>query len=302
MSDSGSRKGGEAGASGRPPGYPANLQPFPASLGAWAPDKLQESLDAIHQATVTAVQGRIDWYDDKAGLQGTVARQLRRWSLVLVGLGALVPLSAPMLPKIGDIETSHLGYIVITIAGILVGLDNFFGYSESWMRYRLTQAELVRRLAAFRYEWASRLAAHQPGADGTELYALLDLQRRFMDSVEAAVEAETTQWATRQRGRLLSFDRKQEFDRYDAVPGRVHVRVEGWEKLADPVRSSIKVRIGSRPLPLGPDGTATSQALDPGGHMMHYEWTKADGTTGSASKLVAVESDKVGEASIAVPA
>ncbi len=296
----GSTHGG--GRAGRVQGYPANLEPFPASPEDWLPDRATASLVDLHRATVAAAQDRIDWYDRKGSRQGAIARALRFFALLLVGLGALVPVTAPVLPLIAGVDVAYAGYVVITLAGLLVGLDNFFGFSESWMRFRMTQAELVRRLASFRYEWASRLAADNIVEDRSALHGLLDLQRRFMDSVEAAVEAETVQWATRQRFNLLSFDRKQGFARPDGAPGRVSVRIQGWAALPEATRKALALHVGRQALVPDAGGTAVSPPLDPGSHTVRAEWPGQDGATRSDLKTVTVESDKTVAVDLAVPA
>ena len=89
---------------------------------------------------------------------------MRFAALLLAGLGALAPLLSPLLEKLitGRVATivmegtkesitpgstvqvqaswitelNAIGIVMIAVAGILVGFDNFFGFSESWMRFR----------------------------------------------------------------------------------------------------------------------------------------------------------------------
>lgn len=197
--------------------YPSSLAPFPCSPSDWSKAGVDETLAHVYAATLKAAQDRIDWYDRKAGTIGKTSRLLRFLGLALAGLGALMPLIAPLRPT--EEWWAEAGFILLAMAGALVAFDNFFGYSDSWMRYRLTQSDLVRRLVRFRYDWAMQMASvEEAGLSRERLQALLKLHYDFIDGLEEAVERETQLWASRLQVRLAAFDRSKKFERYEEQP------------------------------------------------------------------------------------
>ena len=225
-----------------PLGFPSNILPFPALPADWSAERLNETLHELFVATVRATQSRIDWYDDKARRMGRVARGIRGVAIVLAGIAALAPLAGSILPPLASIpqvdsiliwirtNVAQVGYILLAIAEVLVALDNFFGYSTSWMRYRVSQADLVRRLARFRYDWVGRLALldSKAGIGPADKKALVDLLRDFVDAVEATVERETQVWADSLKVSLVAFDRQNRFHRYDEIPGTLEITIANY--------------------------------------------------------------------------
>ncbi len=242
-------------------GYPASIRPFPAQPTDWSAERRDTTLHELFVATVRATQGRIDWYDDKARRMGLWARGIRTMAIVLAGMAALAPLVGPALPTAIhgvplSVSGAQVGYIALAIAGLLVALDNFFGYSTSWMRYRVSQADLVRRLARFRYDWTGRLALldGKGGLGPADRKALVDLQRDFVDAVEATVERETRVWADSLKVSLIAFDRQNRFGPADAQPGTLEITIADPTAL-DP--ASLELTVDGTSVPIDEKGVGT---------------------------------------------
>jgi hypothetical protein len=264
-----------------PLGFPANILPFPSLPADWSTDRLSETLHQLFVATVRATQSRIDWYDRKAVKMGLIARAMRTVAIILAGLAALAPLIGPLLPPaiLGitlGLGGAQVGYVALAIAGLLVALDNFFGYSTSWMRYRVSQADLVRRLARFRYDWVGRLALLKSGTDlgPADRKALVDLLRAFVDAVEATVERETQVWADSLKVSLVAFDRQNHFQRYDEIPGTLEVTIANY---ADLKKDTVKLTVDEKEVSPDNKGVA-SMIRQPGPCAAKLSAKKQDNT------------------------
>ncbi len=283
-----------------PLGFPANVLPFPALPADWSAERLNETLHELFVATVRATQSRIDWYDDKARRMGKVARGIRGVAIVLAGIAALAPLAGSILPPLASIppidgaliwirsNIAQVGYILLAIAGLLVALDNFFGYSTSWMRYRLSQADLVRRLARFRYDWIGRLALLDSGAPigPADRKILVDLHRDFVDAVEATVERETQVWADSLKVSLVAFDRQNRFHRYDEVPGTLEVAIVNYGDLAS---DSVKLTADGTAVTVDAKGSGRA-SLQPGPCAVKLAAKMLDGKDVAAQATAQVQS------------
>ena len=87
--------------------------------------------------------------------------------------------------------------LLLTVAGILVLMDRFWGCTSAWVRYMLAAQEISAALDAFRMDWES----HKLLWDGLEVdveqaQATIDRCQRFLDRVRSVVRTETDAWAT----------------------------------------------------------------------------------------------------------
>ena len=229
-------------------GYPTDHLAFPVGVADWQGDNVEATLDAVYGRANAAAQWRIDWYNDKADRFGRRAQWLRFGALVFVAIGGLAPLVGaawrapfedPNVPS-----STAIGYVALALAGILVAIDNFFGFSTSWMRFRVTQAALIRRLARFRFEWARELAGLATSSTPADTYTrLLDKAEALVDEIERIVQEETESWAERFAARVQAFDRQHEFQRFDAGTGTVEVVLTNPDEVEP---DSVVLRIDGR--------------------------------------------------------
>lgn len=278
-------------------GYPSSIQPFPAMIADWDASKLAQSLKDLYDATVAAAQDRIDWYDRKGASFGFFAQWLRLLVIVLAGLGTVAPLLGQFIrPLVGDgsadlvsnVLSAQFGYIALATAAILVALDNFFGYTSGWMRYRVAQAELVRRLSLFRYDWAARLAAIDAATPLTaeEKRDLITLHRTFVDGLEAMVESETRMWANRLQVNIAAFERQNKLGAALEPPGSLQASVDGWPALKP---ASASLTLDGQPLQLNDSGVAARGSLPAGTYTLRLTAeAAADGTPVTREKPVTI--------------
>ena len=276
------------------------LSPF--RFNSWDKDHSPAALEALFEKTTAEAQRGIDWYERKAGKMGLVARALRRTSILLAGFAALAPLTGSLLGNItpaagswlgwlSSIGSANLGYIALAIAGGAVTLDNFFGYSTAWMRYRLTEAGLRRQLRRFHYDWASLIsaAASQDLVSAGLRESLIRLQRQYIDAHSAAIEQETRMWAEQLQVNLLGFDSSNKFQRFDQLPGAAAITIKGYDALAP---DSVKLTLNDRPLAVSGSGAASASQLSPGLHVLKLSATTSDAKAVSAERTLTILSDR----------
>ncbi len=276
-------------------GYPSDIRPFPSTMSDWNDGNLPEALEHINKATERAAQFRIDWYDTKATKFGRNARLMRFLALSLAGCGALAPLVKPVLEKLtvperasstqlpnGDTspvlqiaqnqvswltELDAIGIVMVAMAGIIVGFDNFFGFSESWMRYRAIQANLIRKLSTFKYEWVVSLSKLPQDPSNVDCTPLIRAQRDFVDGIEEAVQSETSQWSDGLKLRLSMFDKSKGFKSFESALGSVVGKIENWESVKN---KPVGVTLDGKEISLDANGTFGASDLTFGIHTLAF--------------------------------
>jgi hypothetical protein len=166
---------------------------------SWAPEDRSKSLTAlVGYATGEAVRA-IDWYYWKRRRMQRWGRGLRMGAVLATSAAGLTPLIAELLERNGDLVIDPIwAALLLTVAGILVLLDRFWGCTSAWVRYMLAAQEIAAALDAFRMDWESHrlLWDDLAGVDVEQAQATIDGCQRFLDRVRWVVRKETDAWAT----------------------------------------------------------------------------------------------------------
>jgi low affinity Fe/Cu permease len=186
------------------PGFPS----FPTMTGSNDSDALKTYLNAVYDFSVRSTQINIDWYSAKAKPYSKYAQTTRFGAILFVALAGITPLfvGTGMLTASAQILT-QISYIFIGIAALLVGMDKFFGFSSSWMRYITTQITLETLLAKFRFDWAVASVRAASKLDASACKPLLELAQKFAIDVQSKIENETAEWATELRNNISEIDK-----------------------------------------------------------------------------------------------
>jgi hypothetical protein len=188
-------------------GQSSAIPPFPANNGSSA--DLKDYLEKIYNFAVGNAEKNIKWYTDAAMPNKRNGRAFRFLAILFVAVAGIVPLVITALPD-GIISSKlvDISYIFIGIAAFLIGVDKFFGYSSSWMRYITTQMALETLLAKFRYDWAIESVKASGKLDADACKPLLILVKNFASDVQSKMENETAQWATELRNNLTETEKE----------------------------------------------------------------------------------------------
>lgn len=186
-----------------PPQLPKLLQSIIDQQGG-----TDENVQKLFEHTVKHIQDRRDWYNKNASPKKQAAVSVRRTALLLLGLGAVIPI-------IIDINVALLGNpaipasvasLVLALGSGLIVFDRFMGYSSAWMRYRSTEMVLGSKLSTFAYDW--RMSEEDPENISTKNYEKIKLLRDFLVDIENIVNEETRMWVDEFQQSLSQLDEK----------------------------------------------------------------------------------------------
>ena len=190
-------------------------------------------------------------------------RAFRFLAILFVAIAGIVPLVITALPDgVVSPKIVDISYIFIGMAAFLIGVDKFFGYSSSWMRYITTQIALETLLAKFRYDWAIESVKASGKLDADACKPLLTLVKNFAADVQSKMENETAQWATELRNNLTEEEKKTapSTSKVENMPPKI------TNLTANP----------SSPQSAGTDITWTAEANDPENDEISYKFVLND--------------------------
>ena len=171
--------------------------------------------EAIASATATQA-----WYDKRASHVKNLSRWVRLAAIVLGILGGLCPLISeslfgPLLIDVakllgissGGVTATGSGLVFFVIAGGCMLLDQAFGFSSSWMRYRLAELRLSKLIRTFAVDVESELAkcgGKRLPAEQAE--SILTRLKAFVADVENRKIEETETWVAEFKAGLLQIE------------------------------------------------------------------------------------------------
>lgn len=175
-----------------------NLQPmgFPKTLD-WSPAKQQESLEQLYLFVVNECAVSINWYYHKKRSKSLLGFLLRLGAILAVAVAGLIPLIGELLKRNDKLWLSPAwATVALALAGLLIAIDRFGGYTSGWIRYIRTAQKLTSLQGEFRLDWEEyrrTSLADTSGADRTK--EGINLCRTFLRAVYAQVRLETDHWA-----------------------------------------------------------------------------------------------------------
>jgi hypothetical protein len=175
-----------------------NLQPmgFPKALD-WSPAKQQESLEQLYFFVMEECAASINWYYRKKGSKSLLGFLLRLGAILAVAVAGLIPLIGELLKRNGIPGISPAwATVALALAGLLIAIDRFGGYTSGWIRYIRTAQMLTSLQGEFRLDWEEYRRSsleETSGADRTK--EGINLCLTFLRAVCAQVRLETDLWA-----------------------------------------------------------------------------------------------------------
>lgn len=167
---------------------------------SWDEGSRAESLTAVYGKVVESAKAAVGWYAKSRLPKKWAAMSLRWLSVLLVSASGLVPLLAALqwlpAPDQGGLDPLVTSFMV-ALAAALFGLDKFFSYSSTWMRYVRTGLAVRTALGEFEFEWQlSRAAWQSPEPTAEQAADMLARCSAFASRVNAIVAEETNAWIT----------------------------------------------------------------------------------------------------------
>jgi hypothetical protein len=188
---------------------------FPDLMGRSEEDR-RRYLKSTSKFAEWRTQEAIEWYIRKKNPMRRNAQILRFSAIVFATFGVLIPfISTSQLIPATKFNWQEVGYISLGIAVFCIGLDKYFGFSSSWVRFIMTSIALQKRLAKFQYDWAilnSNAADHQ--CDSTTCEKMLQSIQTFMLEVLSELEKEAKEWAVQYSNNIADMEKaaQEQFD------------------------------------------------------------------------------------------
>ena len=125
-----------------------------------------------------------DWYSNRSA---KAKKNSRRMRFLIILCGALLP-AIPTLANAFHLKAYSEGFIALVsvLIAVTAGVENFMGYADDYVRYRLAAERLVREMVYYRTHSGPLFdgLSHQDGF------------KKFVDRVELIMKEEQQNYAT----------------------------------------------------------------------------------------------------------
>lgn len=180
------------------PADPNNLNPvgFPTALD-WSPASQQVSLEQLYGFVVGECAASIDWYYRKKRNKSLLGFLLRLGAILAVGVAGLIPVIGELFKRkeIPGISPAW-STVALALAGLLIAIDRFGGYTSGWIRYIRTAQTLTSMQGEFRLDWEEHRRSSLGASSGSDhTKEGIRLCRTFLRAVYGQVRLETDLWA-----------------------------------------------------------------------------------------------------------
>ena len=223
------------------------------------PLKVLETLACdVDRRTVESIQ----WYLIYKKWPKRLSQWVRVLAVLLFTLGGLAPLLNTYQPM-AAYQLDHLGYIFIALGAAILGLNKFFGFSSTWVRYMKTQLALQSALEKFRQDWIfwrMQVVKGQLTLDQTAVATkrLGDYQKQLTD----LATAELQEWITEFQNEMAALQAAVDKGRNDLSPGTLMVSYSAQPPIAGPVA----VLLDDVDMGQANDGSVIFRNIAPGAH------------------------------------
>ena len=176
-------------------------------------DEAGQSLGELYKSCLDLVSDCVAWYDREKASVSNFAKLLRFFAIAISGIAGLLLICSQQPEGI----SSGWANAAITIAGTLVAIDRFFGYTESWIRFTESANRLRTMTRRFKLDWESQRLNWIHGIPNAEqAESAVKLADSFVSGVDSIVTNEIDDWAARFRSNALRQERSHEDRRSDS--------------------------------------------------------------------------------------
>jgi SMODS and SLOG-associating 2TM effector domain 2 len=199
--------------------HPALHHPQPNQVNAAQATAAFEktALERLVKEAIRSAHDQRAWYDKRASRVGKASRRLRACAIVFGVLGGVLPLFPVSLVTAGigqaaqamvtaEATVGALGLVLFGFAGGCLLLDQAFGFSSSWMRYRLAELRMGKLIRTFALEVETELAKCGKNLPDDQANSLVARLKAFVAGVNDINIEETETWIAEFKAGLLQIE------------------------------------------------------------------------------------------------
>ncbi len=239
----------------------------------WGKDEAESSLNELFGHAFQLATDAINWYILAKNGKKKWARNIR-FATILLGT------AAALLPTLGELLSNDNGQtplfkagwtaVLLGVAGALLLLDRFFGFSSGWMRYIVAELQLRQIAQEFQMDWEAARAGWQgqpPTSD--QVSQMLARCKTFIAQVNTIVREETNVWVREFQSAINNLDESIKAKPAITEPGAMNLTVTNGDKVDK--EWTLVIDGGT---PQGYRGTTAGKPnLVPGKHQVKVEAT-----------------------------
>ncbi len=174
----------------------------------WSSEKRMESVEKVYRYVTDHALSAMDWYLSKKNTKRRWARFLRVWAIIFTALAGLLPVLSQIYNKGSKVAIDPAwATVLLLIAVTFVGLDHFFGFSNSWMRFISAELKIKTNYESFQLNWQIKLAALEGETPSAEqAVELLNMCRDFLETINNILLEEMEEWKRDFKAALKKID------------------------------------------------------------------------------------------------
>lgn len=247
-----------------------DLIPYSELNFDWNTEKAEESLNKVYLYSTQLAKDAIDWYIYAKKKKKKGARIIRVLSIILAALAAILPTLSELFQQKDGTTVIRAGWttIALGIAGALLLLDRFFGFSSAWIRYIVAELQIKQINEEFQMDWETERAGWQGNSPTREqIIQMLTRCKTFASQVNNIVRDETNAWVQEFQNSIKYLDDTLKTSSKGQESGSLNITITNGDATKD--GWTLKIDSGDTEKYFGK--TAAKKNLVPGGHLIKIE-------------------------------
>lgn len=169
--------------------------PVPQTLRWATKADAEASLERLARVADQYAQKQIDWYGRNTPPARIRARTTRVFVIAATAAAGVIPILSQLLESNGRPQVAPAwSSVALALAAALVGLDRYFGFSQSWMRYTVARQQLEGLQERFAIDWSELCARLEDPPSHQQVHAVIARARAYVTDIGAIVDRETAEW------------------------------------------------------------------------------------------------------------
>jgi hypothetical protein len=257
-----------------------------------------ESIQETYDKTIEKATSASKWYQKSTYSKKKYSKRIRTTSIILFGLGGIIPLiNAFILENGEEISILNLGYISVALAGTLLLLDKFFGFSSAWIRYIKAEMEISKKIKEFDLKWKIETYGKDlnslPDEEAKELLRMLS---DFLMTIEEIVLEETNKWVLEFQSNIAELQKSIDSKVETSTPGSIKVTLTNISN-----HKNLKIKLDNVGSVDVKRNVYLFQGVSPGHHMITLKGEVIDSDKSvESAEVVLVEAGKLVEVTVSL--